>query len=359
MDRHDVSDVVTAENVAQLHKEDLKIQHEFNCRSLTYWFDDTKKIAFCLVEAPNIESIREMHAHAHGEVPNQIIEVDSSLVETFLGRIEDPHSSSQDEMNIINDPAQRTLINIQFIVTDLMGFSPSNYKDFLQQAIQSMHQLLVDYSGRIVQQKDGNTLISFKSIYQAVGFSIKIKSLFGENNTTSKFDIKYGISTGMPVNNSKVLFEETIKMANCLCYVNNDRIVVSNEVLNSFVIEKTAKSHEINKLYQLSLNDEIFLYQLIEFIEKEWHDKGLKVEDFGLSMGMSKTLIYKKMVSITGQSPNSFLKEYRLNRALEEINLKTRNISELAIETGFNSTSYFSKCFQKRFKVLPSIYIKS
>lgn len=56
MDRHDVSKSVTAENVAQLHKEDLKIQEQFNCRGLTYWFDDIKKIAFCLVEVPDKES---------------------------------------------------------------------------------------------------------------------------------------------------------------------------------------------------------------------------------------------------------------------------------------------------------------
>ncbi len=56
MDRHDVSKSVTAENVAQLHKEDLKIQEQFNFLGLTYWFDDIKKIAFCLVEVPDKES---------------------------------------------------------------------------------------------------------------------------------------------------------------------------------------------------------------------------------------------------------------------------------------------------------------
>jgi hypothetical protein len=53
MDRHDVSKSVNAENVAQLHKEDLKIQHHYNCRGLTYWYDDIKKIAFCLIEVPD------------------------------------------------------------------------------------------------------------------------------------------------------------------------------------------------------------------------------------------------------------------------------------------------------------------
>jgi AraC-like DNA-binding protein len=74
---------------------------------------------------------------------------------------------------------------------------------------------------------------------------------------------------------------------------------------------------------------------------------------------MSKTLVYKKMISLTGQSPNSFVREYRLNRALEQIELNVKTISEIAFESGFNSTSYFSKCFQKRFGLLPSVYLKS
>ena len=57
MDRHDVSETVTAENVAQLHKADLKIQHQFDCRGLTYWFDEKRKTAFCLIEAPNAKAI--------------------------------------------------------------------------------------------------------------------------------------------------------------------------------------------------------------------------------------------------------------------------------------------------------------
>src|SRR5665213_3651320 len=103
MDRHDVSDTVTAEHVAQLHQEDLKIQHQFGCRGLTYWFDDNRKIAFCLIEAPNAGAIERMHNTAHGQVPHRIIEVNAKVVESFLGRIEDPHKSEDTELNIIND----------------------------------------------------------------------------------------------------------------------------------------------------------------------------------------------------------------------------------------------------------------
>jgi hypothetical protein len=46
MDRHDVSEEVTAVHVAKLHQEDLKIEHKFNCKGLTYWFDEKRKWLF-------------------------------------------------------------------------------------------------------------------------------------------------------------------------------------------------------------------------------------------------------------------------------------------------------------------------
>lgn len=123
MDRHDVSGEVTAEIVADLHQKDLKIQHKFNCKGLTYWFDDKRKTAFCLIEAPNKTAIKEMHDQAHGEVPHRIIEVDDAVVESFLGRIEYPEKSQKTELNIINDPAFRTIM--------VVGIKPFSLKDTL------------------------------------------------------------------------------------------------------------------------------------------------------------------------------------------------------------------------------------
>ncbi len=112
MDRHDVSESVTAEKIAELHQEDLKVQRLFECRGLTYWFDDKRKTAFCLIEAPDKNAIVEMHTKAHGDVPHSIIEVEPSIVESFLGRIEDPKRARDTGLNIINDPAFRTIMVI-------------------------------------------------------------------------------------------------------------------------------------------------------------------------------------------------------------------------------------------------------
>ena len=53
------------------------------------------------------------------------------------------------------------------------------------------------------------------------------------------------------------------------------------------------------------------------------------------------------MMSIIGMSPNNFLKNYRLNMAIELLDRQVLNISEIAYQTGFSSPTYFSKCFQE------------
>ena len=54
--------------------------------------------------------LMEMHNKAHGQVPHSIIEVDAGIVESFLGRIEDPVKAQNTALNIINDPAFRTIL---------------------------------------------------------------------------------------------------------------------------------------------------------------------------------------------------------------------------------------------------------
>jgi class 3 adenylate cyclase len=75
MDRHDVRDA-TAEAVAAAHQEDLRVQAQHACKSLTYWYDEQRGTAFCLIEAPTAGAVRALHRDAHGLIPNVIIEVD-------------------------------------------------------------------------------------------------------------------------------------------------------------------------------------------------------------------------------------------------------------------------------------------
>ena len=73
---------------------------------------NNRETIFCLIEAPNKQAVEEMHCKAHGLIPNKIIEVSNSLVESFLGRIYDPAEAqtSGDGLKIFSDPSFRILL---------------------------------------------------------------------------------------------------------------------------------------------------------------------------------------------------------------------------------------------------------
>lgn len=358
MDRHDVSEEVTAEIVADLHQKDLKIQHKFNCTGLTYWFDDKRKTAFCLIEASDKFAIKEMHDQAHGAVPHKIIEVDGAVVESFLGRIEDPEKSQNTELNIINDPAFRTIM--------VAGIKCLSLKDAISKKVNlviknQIKSIIKTFKGSIIKQKIDHFLMSFDSVSNAVLCALEIQETFKKklNNTPNpSIKLQIGLCAGVPVSEKEGIFEDTIQMAERLCDVVQGQVVVTSEVRDLYESENLNISIDKEYMNVLNSNDEKFLNLLMDYTEREWSNTTLNADDFSKCLGYSKSQLYRKMISITGQSPNSFIKEYRLEKALQLLNKKNENISEIAYETGFNSPAYFSKCFHEAFGILPSVYTK-
>lgn len=105
-------------------------------------------------------------------------------------------------------------------------------------------------------------------------------------------------------------------------------------------------------------SDKKFLDKVMEVVKAGYKNPDYEVADFTEAMGVSKSLLNKKMQNLTGQSIGQFIRNYRLNiaRELIEMNKTTHNmnISEIAYEVGFNDPKYFTRCFTKRYNVTPS-----
>jgi AraC-like DNA-binding protein len=172
-------------------------------------------------------------------------------------------------------------------------------------------------------------------------------------------NLKIGLSAGAPVIQKKLFFEEAIRLAERMSVAAKGEVIISAEVHELYNNENPASLPAGDFLLSLSKNDEDFLTLLMDSIESAWDNIDLKVDDLSKPLGCSKSQLYRKMIALTGQSPNTFIKEYRLNKALELLLKKNRNVSEIAYETGFTSPSYFSKCFQKKYGCLPSAYLSS
>lgn len=361
MDRHDLDENIDAEHVAKIHQEDLKFEHEFGCKGLTYWYDGQRKTAFCLINAPNKEALTAMHNKAHGAIPNSIIEVNPGLVESFLGRIADPsNENSKDAFQIIDDPAFRIIMMIKVTYRNLTGL-----KDRIQnELLFDFHGLVIDqishFNGRLVRDTKNSSLISFRSVSDAIECASLVYSEF--KSLASAFEhhsLHIGISSGLPVTGEKGFFEETVVDAKRLCNVVSGGVVLSSDVFG--LCNNTYLNDRIKKDFfrPLKPSDEKFLSVLMDFMEESWNKTNLKVDDFSEALGLSKSQLYRKVNFLTGKSLNIFLKSYRLKKAIAMIETHKGNISEIAFDSGFNSAAYFSKCFVDTYGILPSEYAKT
>jgi len=357
MDFHDLPDGVTAKDIAEMHQADLKIEHEYRCRCLTYWCDEKRRTAFCLIEAPSKEAIKELHETSHGAVPQRIIEVNDSLVESFLGRIEDPENAQTSKLNIINDSAFRILMVIHFKKNVLRAENIKTLQAAIRGYKKSMINIVSKNKGRLVKQGANSFLMSFTCATNAIESAIEIEEIHN-HKISPDLEFKIGITAGDPITKKESIFEDTIKKAEYLTYVTNGKVIVSPEVRDLYESENQNRLINISGIKPLNSTEMEFVIRLFEYTEGTWTNSNISAVQYSKNIGFSKSKLYRTMMPVIGMSPNSFIKKYRLNKALELLDNQTSNISEIAYQTGFSSPTYFSKCFYETYGILPSNYIK-
>ena len=356
MDRHIVPGI-EAKHAAEAHREDLKIQDEYGCRCMTYWVDEDRGSAFCLIDAPDIESVKKMHDRAHGLMPHEIIQVNSNVVEAFLGRIQDPEGYVDEDPNlkIFNDPAFRIILVSTSTPLTLLKHRIGQKKAerLISLYYDTMRSQLKRYEGREVELRGGGFTASFVSVTQAVDCAMAVLEQL--HIAAELIDLRIGLNAGMPVSNSPELFGDTVKMARYLC-----RIGQENEIVLASIIREIYKDDSNGNpvpLRSLALADENFLLLLLDTLESNWQNAQFGITDFCYSMSMSKSKLYRKTKEFTDMSPNELLRDYRLCKSLELLRTD-RNIAQTTFDCGFNSPSYFTKCFQERFGLQPLAYAK-
>lgn len=358
MDRHDIPAEITAEHVALMHQEDLKVEHLYGCKGMTYWCDTKRHTAFCLIEAPNREAIQNMHNHAHGEFPHDIIEVDPHLVESFLGRIEDPQKDENKDLSIIDDPAFRVIMVIES--SDyLHRLDTHQLSMFTQKFHRSVAKSVRHFEGSIVRENDKSYLISFRSVTNAVLCALKIQDSFKYSYPKLERDnqrLNIGLCTGSPVTEKDGLFSESISLATQMCELIHGQIIISPSVKSLYENENRNAVIDDKLIRTLTPKEVSLVTNLVQFCEHNWNKSNFNIFRLSKELGHSKSQLYRKIKKLTGKSPITFIREYRLNKALELIHDQKGNISEIAFESGFNSPAYFSKSFFDKFGILPSKY---
>ena len=102
--------------------------------------------------------------------------------------------------------------------------------------------------------------------------------------------------------------------------------------------------------------DKKFLQKAFDIITQNISNTAFSVEMFAENLAVSRALLHKKIVSLTGEPPVELIRRMRLTKAKELIDKKFGNLSEISLEVGFNNPAYFSESFKKQFGITPSQY---
>lgn len=100
--------------------------------------------------------------------------------------------------------------------------------------------------------------------------------------------------------------------------------------------------------------DDRFLQRAREAIEKHLDDEDLQVEVICRAVGLSRSHFHRKLKALTGQSATAFIRAHRLQRAADLLAGGYGNVTEVAFAVGFQSLSYFARCFREQYGVAPS-----
>jgi tetratricopeptide (TPR) repeat protein/AraC-like DNA-binding protein len=96
-----------------------------------------------------------------------------------------------------------------------------------------------------------------------------------------------------------------------------------------------------------------FIRRLSDIILKNLSNENFGIKDLAYESGLSRYSLSRKLNNISKKTPNQFIREVRLQRAIEMLQTEPLTASEIAYKVGFSSPTYFNKCFREFFGFPP------
>jgi signal transduction histidine kinase/ligand-binding sensor domain-containing protein/DNA-binding response OmpR family regulator len=175
---------------------------------------------------------------------------------------------------------------------------------------------------------------------------IPVILLTAKASTDNKIE---GLTTGADAYISKPFNIQILKLS--ILNLLSSKEILRLKYSGNFIIDS-----DLNKL---TTPEDIFIKKLMKIIEQNLEKPDFDVNMLVREIGMSRTILYKKVNTLTNHSVASLIKYIRLKKAADIILKTTHPISEIAFLVGFNDRKHFSKEFKKVYKVSPTEYKNS
>lgn len=168
-----------------------------------------------------------------------------------------------------------------------------------------------------------------------------------QNKTLSLFKISETLSRKL----EEVFFEYEDKKFGVEINIRN----ILSSVLLEIIIENREKLIEKKTYKNL---DSQRIKGMLDFIQKNYSNE-LTLKEIGEAVFIGERETLRCFARTIGISPIEYLKKYRVKVAANLLTTTDLPVTEICIQCGFNSPSYFSKSFQRVFNVTPREYRKN
>lgn len=138
------------------------------------------------------------------------------------------------------------------------------------------------------------------------------------------------------------------------------RATINNVLENRRLMFRHFATNPAMQYEQAGMNrtDTAWLEQLDEIIRRELTNSDFTIDRLAEEMAVSRSNLQRKLKGLTGTSPNDYIRLIRLKIAAQLLREGAYRVNEVCYIVGFNNHSYFARCFQKQFGILPKEYAK-
>jgi AraC-like DNA-binding protein len=109
----------------------------------------------------------------------------------------------------------------------------------------------------------------------------------------------------------------------------------------------------------LTPTDVLFFERVQKVLAEHLTNSDFSAELFCKHLGMSRMQLHRKLMAFTGLSASAFIRSQRLKQAVHILSTSDASINEVAYSVGFNTPSYFIKCFKEAYKKTPLEYLET
>ncbi|MGQ7947534.1 hybrid sensor histidine kinase/response regulator transcription factor [Flavobacterium sp. WC2509] len=327
-----------SKSIVELHHGDIKVQTEADANFATIFTITLRKGKDHFKKSQIVEN-----AIATTELACPISDSKTTFEIHEANYLEESNDNTKKTILIIDDNEEVLSFIFDILCTEYRVLRFTNGQDALDYMDKEIPDLIV--SDVMMPEMDGFELCKILKTSLNTNH-IPVILLTAKSSTLNRIE---GLSTGADSYISKPFSIEELKLT------------ILNLLSSKEIMRQKYSERFITDAEQENVNtpEGLFVKKLTHIIESNIDNPDFDVNDLVKEIGMSRTVLYKKVQTLTDHSVAGFIKNMRLKKAASLLMNSNYSISEITYMVGFNDRKHFSKEFKKFYNLSPTIYKSS